>query len=80
MNDCFHLVPERAAQGLSGTFAGCAILTVYNRWGVAVYHSEYSGACWDGRTTAGLMVTEGTYFYIFDLNGIQLKGFITLLR
>lgn len=72
-NDCFRL-------NVNGRFAGCADLTIYDRWGVQVYHSEYSGSCWDGYTSAGMRVPEGTYFYMFDLNGIQLKGFITVLR
>jgi gliding motility-associated-like protein len=73
INDCFRL-------NVNGRFAGCADLTIYDRWGVPVFHTEYSGACWDGRTSAGLIVPEGTYFYMFDLNGIQLKGFITVLK
>ncbi|TAL62529.1 MAG: T9SS type B sorting domain-containing protein [Bacteroidetes bacterium] len=73
MNDCFRL-------NTNGRFAGCADLTIYNRWGVQVFHTEYSGACWDGRTAAGISVPDGTYFYLFDLNGLQLKGFITVLR
>jgi len=81
-NDCFHLSLNET---LSASFEGCADLTVFDRWGIPVYHSAYSGACWDGRTSAGLIVPEGTYFYMFDLNpegagGIKLKGFITVLR
>ena len=82
LNDCFNLIPP--ISGVDGAkFAGCANLSIYDRWGVPVYHSAYSGACWDGRTTAGIIVPAGTYFYIFDLDsgsGIQLKGFITVLR
>jgi len=65
---------------INGRFEGCADLTIYDRWGIPVYHSDYSGSCWDGRTSAGVIAAEGTYFYTFDLNGIQLKGFITVLR
>ncbi|MBI3500656.1 MAG: gliding motility-associated C-terminal domain-containing protein [Bacteroidetes bacterium] len=54
INDCFQMITN-------GKFAGCAELTVYNRWGIPVYYSEYSGACWDGKTTAGVNVPEGTY-------------------
>jgi gliding motility-associated-like protein len=79
MNDCFHLIPNISGVD-GGKFAGCAELTVYDRWGVPVYHSAYSGACWDGKTSTGIDVSEGTYFWIFDLNGIQEKGFITVLR
>jgi gliding motility-associated-like protein len=84
VNDCFRIFIRStdifSLGELPAKFAGCAELTIYDRWGVPVYHSEYSGACWDGRTSAGIMVSEGTYFYIFDLNGIQAKGFLTVLR
>jgi len=73
INDCFKI-------NTNGRFEGCANLTIYNRWGVQVFYSAYSGSCWDGRTSAGIIVPEGTYFYTFELNGIQLKGFITVLR
>ena len=73
INDCFNL-------SLNASFEGCAELSIYDRWGVGVYHSSYSGACWDGRNSVGVLMPAGTYFYIFDLNGIQKKGFITLFR
>lgn len=73
MNDCFQLVS-------GGKYHGCANLTVFDRWGVPVFHSAYSGQCWDGRTSAGEMVPQGTYFYIFDLKELQLKGFVTVVR
>ena len=79
INDCFNFIPTISGVD-GGKFAGCAELSIYNRWGVPVYHSEYSGACWDGRTSTGIEVPAGTYFYMFDLNGIQLKGFVTVLR
>jgi gliding motility-associated-like protein len=79
INDCFNLIPTISGVD-DGMFAGCAYLTIYNRWGVPVHYSAYSGTCWDGRTSTGSIVPEGTYFYIFDMNGIQFKGFITVLR
>jgi len=79
VNDCFNL-GMNPLTNFGASFEGCADLTIYDRWGVPVYHSEYSGSCWDGRTTSGLIVPEGTYFYMFDLNGIQKKGFVTVLR
>lgn len=73
INDCFRLIN-------GGKYQGCAELTVYDRWGVPVFRSAYSGMCWDGHTSAGELVSEGTYFYILDLNGAQLKGFVTVIR
>lgn len=73
INDCFNMLTN-------GKFAGCADLTIYDRWGVSVFHSSYSGSCWDGRNSEGVLVPSETYFYIFDIKGIQTKGFITVLR
>ena len=57
---------------------------IYNRWGMLLFESHQIKEGWDGRTRAGVEVTEGTYFYIItaDFNGNTeiYKGTITLLR
>lgn len=61
---------------------------VYNRWGELVFHSIQLNEEWDGRTTAGIEVPEGTYFYIIDAvftkEGSEVSetftGTVTLLR
>ncbi len=73
LNDCFRIQ-------LNGEFAGCADLVIYNRWGIPVFHTTYSGVCWDGTTDAGIAASDGTYYYILDVNGVKEKGFVTLLR
>lgn len=55
----------------------CSELTVYNRWGRKVF--EGSG-CWDGYTEGGSQVTEGVYYYIFKLGGIEKHGTVTVLN
>lgn len=57
---------------------------IYNRWGQEVYKLNNGINSWDGRTTGGKEVPEGTYYYVFTASieneKISEKGFITLLR
>jgi gliding motility-associated-like protein len=70
---------------------GCLISVdkkIYNRWGELLFQSNQINEVWNGRTTSGKDVPEGTYFYIFivDLyeNGIEVQktftGTVSLLR
>lgn len=58
---------------------------IYNRWGTKVFEAEAATIKWDGRTTAGVELSDGTYFYILTAVTITGKdysttGFINLLR
>lgn len=57
---------------------------IYNRWGQVVYQLNNGVSSWDGKTTAGKEVPEGTFYYVFTAiiedENISEKGFITLLR
>jgi len=61
---------------------------IYNRWGELIFQSSLINEAWDGRTTSGKEVPEGTYFYIFDLeilsDGVAkqetVKGTVSLFR
>jgi|GEM_PF-5612333 len=55
-------------------------ISIYDRWGILVFTSPNINYKWDGRTTSGLKVVSGTYFYVLDLNTKQYKGFITVLE
>ena len=70
---------------------GCIIAAhkrIYNRWGELLFESNQIEEVWNGRTTAGKDVPEGTYFYIFIVdmldsgNEVQriFKGTVSLLR
>jgi gliding motility-associated-like protein len=64
---------------------GSATFTIYNRWGSKLFESFTILHGWDGRTTAGAEVTEGTYFWVInyqDLKGDSKtkKGFVELLK
>jgi len=55
---------------------------IFNRWGLLLMSSsETHQTFWDGRTTSGEPVTDGTYFYIMNItNGVKLKGTVTVFR
>jgi gliding motility-associated-like protein len=58
-------------------------LTIFNRWGQIVFETNSpKGIYWDGRSPAGAILPQGTYFY--ELNDTsrnkKFKGIVTLLR
>lgn len=59
---------------------------IFNRWGEKVFDADSDGVYWDGKTTSGSDVPEGTYFYIIslkdDCSGDEkiVKGTLSLLR
>lgn len=65
---------------LPEAISACTNIEIFNRWGMKVFESKGQNIGWDGRTTAGEEVPEGTYFYIVDVKGIVKKGSITLMR
>ncbi len=52
---------------------------IYNRWGQQLFTSS-NDAFWDGRTTSGKEVPEGTYYYIIVTEEETYKGYLQLLR
>ena len=65
---------------LPEAISACTNIEIFNRWGMKVFESKGQNIGWDGRTTAGEEVPDGTYFYIVDVKGIVKKGSITLMR
>jgi gliding motility-associated-like protein len=60
-------------------------LDIFNRWGVKVFQSETAGEKWDGRSTSGEILSDGTYFYILKAVSVtkkdySTKGYIQLIR
>ncbi len=58
---------------------------VYDRWGLKIWEAEAATIKWDGRTTAGVECTDGTYFFILKATSqtgkdYSTKGFINLMR
>lgn len=58
--------------------------SIYDRYGVLIFESKKARQQWDGRTTSGVQCSEGTYFYVLQLNvssqEIELTGFVQLFR
>lgn len=59
-------------------------LKVFNRWGAVVYKTRGADFAWDGRSGAGEMVPDGTYFWTLTYDGAkgtgEQHGVVTLLR
>lgn len=69
---------------LGSTASGPASLSVFNRWGTEIFHSN-GVIVWDGRSNAGEVAPSGTYFYSVvpgAMAGSTLTraGHFTLLR
>lgn len=59
--------------------------TIYDRWGLKIYDWNKVHGGWDGRTIAGVALSDGTYFYILryidsDKKEIRKTGKVTLFR
>ncbi|MGQ0827457.1 MAG: gliding motility-associated C-terminal domain-containing protein [Bacteroidota bacterium] len=72
-NDCFEI---QVGNGLEK----CVEIIIFDRWGLRMYDSETGGACWDGRTTAGNLASEGTYFYLIKVGNYEAHGALSLFR
>jgi gliding motility-associated-like protein len=60
-------------------------VVIYDRWGLKMYEFEGVHGRWDGYTTSGVRVTDGTYFYLFhavDVNGKEYneQGHVIIMR
>ncbi|CAG0990429.1 MAG: PKD domain-containing protein [Bacteroidetes bacterium] len=56
-------------------------MEIFTRWGQMVYYNETYGNDWDGRTSSGLEVSAGTYYFILKTtDGKEYTGSFTLLR
>jgi gliding motility-associated-like protein len=74
LNDCFQ-------PAFDGYFSDCYELTVFNRWGILQFESlAGQNHCWDGRNKSGEMATQGTYYYIVNINGMEHHGYVTLIE
>lgn len=54
-------------------------LKIYNCWGVQLFASQNNNISWDGTTTAGVKVPEGTYYYVIRINNTDYKGALALI-
>lgn len=55
-------------------------VVIYNRWGQKLFESNNNESYWDGRTTSGNEVPDGTYYYIITAKEETYKGFVQVIR
>ncbi|MDQ3109113.1 MAG: gliding motility-associated C-terminal domain-containing protein [Bacteroidota bacterium] len=75
-NDLFFI----SSRGLSELH-----VEIFDRWGVLVNVISETGQGWDGRSTSGMEVSDGTYYYVLSASAsdgkiYSEKGFVTLFR
>jgi len=76
LNDTFHF-DELAILEIS--------CTIFNRWGKEVYSWNELESGWDGKSSDGTELPEGSYIYVVKATGIEgktydLSGFFQLVR
>jgi gliding motility-associated-like protein len=59
-------------------------IEIFNRWGIKVFETTASEIRWDGTSTSGVKMSDGTYYYILKATSRSGKnydttGFLTLL-
>jgi len=58
-------------------------IEIFNRWGQLIWDaSAYNNRdiVWDGTSESGAKLSEGTYYYIANVGGVDYKGYIELTR
>jgi gliding motility-associated-like protein len=59
-------------------------LSIFDRWGLLIFETNGKNVGWDGRTLAGKLVTEGTYYYVLQAKSVNKpydsKGTITVMK
>lgn len=70
---------DRFDPELRGDISACGRLEIFNRWGQKVFESTGNNTTWDGRTPAGILVGQGTYFYVLELGGTRYQGSVQVL-
>ncbi|MEQ8625624.1 MAG: PKD domain-containing protein, partial [Vicingaceae bacterium] len=66
--------------GFEGEFIGCVGFVIYDRWGKKVFDSNIGQYGWDGVTLEGERAKNGTYYYIINIAGEEIKGSVYLSR
>lgn len=54
-------------------------VAVYNRWGQKIFETRHYLNNWDGRSSTGEKVSNGTYFYVvIDSDGVEYTGSLSV--
>ncbi|MBI3521240.1 MAG: gliding motility-associated C-terminal domain-containing protein [Bacteroidetes bacterium] len=69
VNDFFKAIKNKFVKDID--------LKIYNRWGTLVYETTDPAFLWDGKVVQSKqLATEGTYFYVCQVNEIRVKGIV----
>lgn len=68
INDWFY-IPNTGMKEFS--------IEIFNRWGTKLWETTAPEIRWDGRTTAGVQVPDGTYFFILKAESLSGKDYST---
>lgn len=69
-NDLFIPFPYRFIESVNAE--------IYNRWGTLVFQTTDPDLKWDGlNMETNKAVTDGTYYYVIQVNTIRLQGIVT---
>jgi gliding motility-associated-like protein len=57
---------------------------IYDRWGKKIYEFDTPSGSWDGKSSGGQRLNDGTYYYVLKIQteaGVnkQEKGFVQLI-
>ena len=67
LNDVFEPFPYRYVKSIA--------LTIYNRWGEAVFETTDPSIQWDGKhKQSGKACSDGAYYYVIRVDFIRLEG------
>lgn len=60
-------------------------IQIWDRWGLKVFEASDPEIAWDGRSMAGVQVSDGTYYYILKARSAtteypEMTGYITLVK
>ncbi len=50
-------------------------VSIFDRWGLKMYEYEGVNGSWDGKTTSGVDVSDGTYYYLLYAVGVNGEEF-----
>lgn len=69
----------------TGTYIQDFQCSIYDRWGLKMAELSSITDTWDGRSSSGVLATDGTYYYIIKATGLDkkdysTKGFIQLVK
>lgn len=74
VNECFEVV-------VPSEFEDCVEFEIYNRWGLKVYDTRDFHANFCGYNAYNNQeLSEGTYFYVIEINNFVTNGFVNIAR